>query len=1192
MHIKRLDIYGFKSFIEKTTLLFSPDINAIVGPNGCGKSNVIDAIQWAMGEQSSKQMRGKSREDMIFAGAEEQHPLNMAEVVMTLANSGGQWPEEYRDIPEISVGRRLFRSGASEYFINKRSCRLKDIHNIFLGTGAGTRAYSIIQQGRIGAIIEASPEEIRYFIEEAAGTTRYKNQKQESLKKVEKTKQNLLRVNDIIGEITRQKNALNRQAKKAEQYQKLQEEARQIDIAISVSRYRKLAESITEGDRLVSSLKDMDAGHTAKLTELDAAIEEIKWQRAQREQTLSQHENQHYEKMKEIGNAENTILFCQKEAERLISRTAQIEKEQVEILDKNQKLMQESSDLTQLVDELEKETQAKGVFLKEQEQEETLFKEKTADIKISAEKEKKTLIALLTREAQYKNAQQNANRHKNTLNQRINKVKEETEKAKLQAADLEHKVNHEKERLKYLSDELTDIRQTSDTLGVDLQGKRTQLRQQVKDVQTLTIELQEVRSRYNTLRKIDENYEWLKGGARAIMKRRQVNAGSNGICGLVADIIEPEPFFELAVEAALGESLQHVIVKTHDDGVKAIDYLAAEAGGRSSFIPMNEFRPYSDVLHATAPQGERLLNHVKIKTEHEGIAGHLLGHAIVVEKLEDALALWNKNSVFQTLVTKGGDRITFDGILTGGSPEKVEASILSKKREIKSLAKIVSELELRLDAAKAELKDYETDVCGLEVKQRELAEAVRIKEEVRLRTEKELYRTEEDLKHALRQHEIAQLEVRQMLGEEVDLDKEIGHHMELLQKIADGIASSNKQIALQDAELRKLSDGLSSLNNRLLDARLELGSLKAKKENASNDLKRLNSFRLEGSERITQIDSELKKAKNEIETTSAKEIKENERLQKLTVELKVAEQTLSEIQAEFQEIDLQLGNSDREITKVEGIQKETQQKIQRLELEQSERRLTKDHLCARLDERYHEDLKTLAETLDIQKADIAKKEEELSKLREKLAAMGEVNLTAIKEFETLNERLDFYTKQHQDLDQAMQNLQAVIRKINTTTKQKFIETFDAINEKLQAVFPTLFEGGNAKLELSEPEKPLESGVEFLIHPPGKKLLRMSLLSGGEKALAALAFMFSIYLIKPSPFCLLDEIDAPLDDVNVDRFTRLLSDIAEYSQVVLVTHNKRSMETSNTLFGITMEKKGVSKLVSVNLRELEVTQAAA
>ena len=1189
MYINRLDICGFKSFVDKTTFLFSSGISAVVGPNGCGKSNVIDAVQWVMGEQSVKQLRGKLKEDVIFAGAEETQPTNMAEVVMTLTNTNGHLPEEYQSLPEISIGRRLFRSGESRYYINKRSCRLKDIHNIFFGTGAGTKAYSIIQQGRIGAIIEASPEELRYFIEEAAGTTRYKNQKQESLRKIEKTRQNLLRVTDIIGEIKRQRNALRRQARKAERFREIRDSIREMDILLSVHEHGQVVEQLNEGDNLLTSLKDDDSQHSATLTRLDAAVEQIKWERVQKEKALSEERNRLHDCQRAIDKAENNLLYYQKDIERLDRQTVHLREEREEIAAKDHELAEELWELEESVSLLETDIEKKMSALEKEEKRVEQLKKDTDLTRRSLEKEKSELVTLLTREAQYKNTHHHAARNKASLNQRLIRAQNEAKRAESLSFELEKRVCDSKQNLERVGAAADKLKEKAGVLKAECERLRTGLSKKVKDVQTLTAQFNEARSRYKALRRMDENYEWLKGGARAIMRRHNSANGQDGICGLVADIIEPEPSFELAVEAALGEALQHVIVKTQEQGIEATGYLADQGSGRGSFIPVNTYRPLADMIHLSEGNNEKkqvdlLLDHVGAKDRYETLTRQLLGNTIVAQDLTDALSLWNRNGSFRTIVTKDGDCVSCEGIITGGNSREAQTSILAKKREVKTLGELVSGMGTQLEAAKAEQEEMEALTCAVESEQQEVSKRLRQKESEYVDAEKTLYKLEEDLRHQNRHLEIARLEVEQLNGEETDLDREISECDKLLSRISEDVSAFNERIAVSQSQMQKESDEIEVSSQKLMDIRLELTSLKAKKENTINDLRRLRLFQNDSAERMHQLRKEIEDAERDIEAQKTKIETGKNQLKKDYADLKCIEMTLSENEESFRKIDNKLTENDRIIVEIETVQKKTLQKMQQLELKQSEQRLRLQHLSSRIDERYHQDLTALAVSTNIEDMNVAEKETELAAMREKMVRLGDVNLAAIEEFETLNERLDFYNAQYEDLEKGIENLKQVIARINTTTKRKFLKTFAAVNEKFNTVFPTLFEGGTANLELTDLHNPLESGVVILVHPPGKKVLRMSLLSGGEKALAALALIFSIYLIKPSPFCLLDEIDAPLDDVNVDRFTELMKRIAEHSQVIIVTHNKRSMAISDNLFGVTMGKKGVSQVVSVKLKD--------
>jgi chromosome segregation protein len=615
------------------------------------------------------------------------------------------------------------------------------------------------------------------------------------------------------------------------------------------------------------------------------------------------------------------------------------------------------------------------------------------------------------------------------------------------------------------------------------------------------------------------------------MRRHNSANGQDGICGLVADIIEPEPSFELAVEAALGEALQHVIVKTQEQGIEATSYLADQGSGRGSFIPVNTYRPLADMIHLSEGNNEKeqvdlLLDHVGAKDGYETLTRQLLGNTIVAQDLTDALSLWNRNGSFRTIVTKDGDCVSCEGIITGGNSREAQTSILAKKREVKTLGELVSGMGTQLEAAKAEQEEMEALTCAVESEQQEVSKKLRQKESEHVDAEKTLYKLEEDLRHQNRHLEITRLEVEQLNGEETDLDREISECDKLLSRISEDVSAFNERIAVSQSQMQKESDEIEVSSQKLMDIRLELTSLKAKKENTINDLRRLRLFQNDSAERMHQLRKEIEDAERDMEVQKTKLETGKNQLKKDYADLKCIEMTLSENEESFRKIDNKLTENDRIIAEIETVQKKTLQKMQQLELKQSERRLKLQHLSSRIDERYHQDLTALTVSTNIEDMNVAEKETELAAMQEKMVRLGDVNLAAIEEFETLNERLDFYNAQYEDLEKGIENLKQVIARINTTTKRKFLKTFAAVNEKFNTVFPTLFEGGTANLELTDPHNPLESGVAILVHPPGKKVLRMSLLSGGEKALAALALIFSIYLIKPSPFCLLDEIDAP------------------------------------------------------------------
>jgi chromosome segregation protein len=1201
MKLKKLEITGFKSFYEKATIEFPPGISAVVGPNGCGKSNILDALRWVMGEQSLKQLRGKSKEDIIFSGTNGKSQLNMAEVSLTLANDNGNAPEELRDFTEINLTRRLYRSGETAYFLNRQPCRLKDIHNIFLGSGLGSKSYAVIQQGNIGAITEATPEERRYFIEEAAGTTRYKSRKTEALRKVGITHQNLLRVNDILSEIKRQMGSLKRQARKAELYNSFQKRIKILDVHLGIHYFEDLSTQIEQADSLIKDLKDADIGHSSELKKLDAAVEEIKLKRWQKNQEISERKSEKYETQRLVDRTENDLAHFRNDIERLARETGELTEAQEDLVQKNQDMVSEIAEVENENVQLRSKIEGvkENLNLKRQSSDE--INKKLAALNQELEAKKNHLMNLMTQEAQYKNIYQNAASNKESLQRRLKRADEEEILAQNQIKEDQAKESRAREQLETLKTEIAELNGQITASRNLLDQKSSALGQQVKRVQTLELERNTAKSKYNALKKMEDNYEWYRDGVKAIMKapgdsdadpNRDLPGISpelaDNVLELMADIIEVDPAYATAIEAVLGESLQYIIVKDQTAGLQAIDYLQNYNAGRSGFIPIASVKPMSSERSNPPPSAGLLLNHITVKAGFEKIAQAILGDVVLTQTIDEALELFNKNGTFQRIVTQNGDVISHQGILVGGSKDKL-SGILAKKNEIKELKRQDGVFEQKLEQARLVQHDMESEVQSLESTLQKQIEQKNRTTEDEIEAEKSLYKAGEDLKNARRHLEIVQLEQEQLLGEASDIDDEMTKYNTALSKVSAEINNAQSMVAELSESINTVSAQMEEFNQSVVDFKLKLTALHARLENSNSSLKRLKEFHQDGLTRLDQLAREIS-LKKQKEEASAQAVTDNEKkLAQMYGTIDRLDEAIDLSESDYQEIDARLQDSDSKINDLKTKQEKTLEKFRMLELEQSQLQLKRDNIANRLEERYRSSYEVLRNghreneaaqeiTAEIT---IEEMEADLSRSKEKLAKIVDVNLGAIKEYEQLKDRFEFLETQKDDLLKAIDDLQTVIKKINKITQQKFTETIDQINEKLKEVFPRLFDGGEARLVLIEPDKPLESGVELMIHPPGKKLTRLSLLSGGEKALSAIAFIFSIFLIKPASFCLLDEIDAPLDDANVFRFNDLLQIIGENSQIIVITHNKRTMEFADMLFGITMEQKGISKVVSVN-----------
>jgi len=1200
MKLKKLEINGFKSFVERASIEFPPGVSAVVGPNGCGKSNILDAIKWVMGEQSIKQLRGKSMEDVIFAGSNGKPALNMAEVSLTLANDNGSAPEELKDFTEIMLTRRLYRSGESGYFINKQPCRLKDIYNIFLGSGLGTKSYAVIQQGSIGAITDAGPEERRILIEEAAGITRYKSRKKEALNKVKATNENILRVSDIITEIKRQMAGLKRQARKAERYKKYQKRIRELDICLSLYHYEAYTRQIDEAATLLNDLNDTDIEHSTRLKKLDAALEKIELDRAEKNREISNQKSSLYETRRDIDRMENDKTHLNKDVQRLADERLDLESARQDLEVKNRDLTSEvEAGENQNLDIQAEIKSVKSTLEKEQSASQNI-KDELFSLNQELETCKASLMDLVAREAQYKNICQNAANSKESLKRRLKTIAEEALSTRQKVAVLENKKTKAETHLASYQSEVEKLKHRILEVQNQLREKNVSLGEQVRQVQTLELERNKTRSAYTTLKKMENSFEWYKDGVRALMiKSRAIQKGgvsgslkkevSDGILGLTADIIEPDPSYGPAVEATLGESLQYILVKDQKTAVGSIDYLHTSGEGRSGFIPVSAVKKIGSTRQPRTDHPNYLLKHVSVKEGFEEIAEAILGHVVVTADIEEALEIFNRNGTLQTVVTQNGDLISHQGIMVGGGKDNL-SGILAKKQELKDFERKIKDLDVKFESARERQTELESQARNIESNLQKLRESENKAKDHAIEGEKALYRASEDLKNALRHLEIVRLEHEQLLGEESDVDEEVAKYNKAVAEIVDQVKHAQDLVSEKLEEISAVSSEMESFNQNIVDLRLELTALNARFENSNNTLRRLKEFLNDGIQRIDQISQELirkRQKKHQLE----EKIKEYEQtLSGRYAALKVLENAIEHNEADYNAIDAKLKENDGIKSEIQNERGKIVQKIRLVELEQSQRQIKRENISNRLQENYHQPvalLRTEFEHLKIEKDFRADEiEDELGRTRDKIASFNDVNLGAIKEYEQLKERFDFLNEQREDLVKALGDLHKVINKINRISQERFLEAFEKVNDKLKEVFPRLFDGGSARLVLTEPDDPLETGIEFMIHPPGKKLTRMSLLSGGEKALSAIALVFSIFLIKPASFCLMDEIDASLDEINVFRFNDLLKIIGENSQIIMITHNKKSMEFADTLFGITMEKKGVSKIVSVNLTQKE------
>ncbi len=1181
MRIKKLSVVGFKSFMDRTEIPFPLGISAVVGPNGCGKSNIVDAIRWAMGEQSAKQLRGRQMEDVIFNGAGEYKPLGMAEVSIVLENGDGSFPPEFMNESEISITRRLYRSGESEYLLNGVQCRLKDVQELFMDTGLGNRAYSIIGQGRIGSIVEQRPEETRIMIEEAAGITKYKKKEAEARRKMELTQANLQRVEDILVEVGNQMRSLKRQAAKAARYKSVGKEIQRLELILNANSYNELKD---ESGKKIKSTEDLVQQEIALATGLSggqSAIETMNLELDDKDREIAALRNRYLNVKDDYNRKESALesvagekrmkaelekrLYQEKEDIR--RRILALGEERAGLQEKSEKLRQDSGSLESQIPMVEERLQKRKALLNE--------------IKDEYENVSARVNSAVTREA-------GLNQESGYLNKRISEITDSRSRLEREKSDAGRKVeelietsSRKNEVRDALTAKLRDIEQ--DIIERDQKsGELEQIKKGLEaNLKTADADLNICRTRLSSLVSLNENYEGYQMGVRTIMKAKDFQVMEQGrILGLVADVIQVESRYEQAVEAVLADRLQCIIVERQEDGRDAVEYLKSRAKGKGSFVPLD----VTAVNEADSPQNgfTPIRDIITVKDPYRQVVHMLLGNTAIAENLEQAISAWKGCGGRQSFVTPDGDIVDRNGIISGGKLASGSHSLLSRKREISELqekdgrlAGDVEALKSRIEEIELRIEDEKASLNGLRNEKQQCQDNLN-------EIDKIIFRLS---------HELDQLKrtADRIAGDLDEKEKEQARHRDDLGKIESELRlcgedkrKREEYLLKKRLELKECEEEFDEIRNELNKLRMDSSLAMEEQKGIIREIERIDSYTEESKDRIEKTGMEIVEVQEKQKEYIDKEESLKEELKGFYDKMQQAEEALNS--AQYSRNNYHAGIREQE-KKCESLREELdliKDKISMARMEQSEIRIKMDNIEEQAKERFNIDLANLYRDYlepDFSATDTKNRLDHQKVLRERL---GDVNLTAIQEHEALKERHEFIQKQKQDLLASMEAIMEAIRKINKTCLDRFMETFNEADLKIKQVFPILFNGGEAGLRLTDEKNPLESGVLVEVRPPGKKLSHMGLLSGGEKALVAMSLLFAIYLIKPSPFCLLDEVDAPLDEANVDRFNNLLLEIRKYSQVLMVTHNRRSMEIVDSLFGVTMEKAGISKMVSVNL----------
>ncbi len=1190
MYLKCLEMQGFKSFADKISLDFNNGITSVVGPNGSGKSNISDAIRWVLGEQSVKSLRGSKMEDVIFAGTEHRKPLGFAEVSITLDNSDSALPIAYG---EVTVTRRVFRSGESEYLINKAPCRLKDITELFLDTGIGRDGYSVIGQGRVDEILSTRSEDRRHIFEEASGIMKYKVRKQEAEKKLELTRQNLERINDIINELESQLGPLKEQSEAARKYLDIRESLKELEVNVYLDSMEKFKEKLQVFEEQYKNVKSQVEDENKRLEEITASnkektdllkafdekIEAARQQFYALEGNLERFNSDIKVNNEKKVNLEQNIERLDSEIFEAQLKMSELDKEEAGKLDKLKYLEKQLNIYAQKLAEYEKQMEELLKTLSESEREIEQLKTVIMD-KMDIQSDKKMQIN------DVKTHIENIKKRQKSIDNEIYQQIIENDNEKMKKEDLTKSIHHASEELRKQGirrDELHSELSESDKLLEGLRAKQSKLRS----------EMQFKTSRARTLSEMEQNLEGYNRSVKQILHEcRESEEFGKGIHGALAQLIKVDKKYEAAIEMTLGSTLQNIVTQTEEAAKKAIEYLKRNKSGRATFLPISSVNgrsfDISMIERIKRAEGFCGIASELVSCDHiyKGILSSLLGKVVVIDNLDNAIKVARSFGYSFRIATLEGDILNAGGSMSGGSLDNRGTGILSRSREIEELNAELTKLKSEDNSLSKDISQLCEDISQINSELSSLESAIKNNELVKIRDESHLSQVEENIVKLGARMDMLKQEKAQLERQQSEISAELEKYQQELLSIEQEI-SATKQIVAESQDKHKEDQVVrDALHADITDFKISVNSIKESMDSVKENSSRLASEKEALVKAIERKNNEKNKYQSEIRHIDElnEGLRENIRkseesrsgktfeMDRLTEERKIMEEDLYDIVNKINEANKNILLLQEEYSRVE---------VKKTKLE-SEMEALQDRM-------WNEYELTYSSALQLKKdiGSLSSAQRKINELRACIKELGPVNVASIEEYVKTKERFEFMSVQRNDMEQAREKLMRVIQEMTAIMKKQFMEQFELINKNFNIVFKELFNGGRAGLILSDEENVLESGIEIEVQPPGKKLQNMMLLSGGERAFTAIALLFSILRLKPSPFCILDEIEAALDDANVYRFAEYLRRYSDQTQFIIVTHRKGTMEGSDTLYGVTMQEHGVSKVVSMKMENVAV-----
>lgn len=1176
MYLKRLELKGFKSFPNKTDIIFKEGVTAIVGPNGSGKSNVSDAVRWVLGEQSIKSLRGEKLEDVIFAGADKQKPMNFCEVALTIDNSDNKLNVDYS---EVTIKRRAYRNGESQFYLNNKSCRLKDIKEILLDTGIGKDGYSIIEQGKVDEILSNNPVNRRKVFDEACGISKYRYKKNESERNLKNTKENLARINDIYVEIENQIKPLYNQQVKARKYLDLSEQLKKIEVNNYIREIQKIENQLKEiNSQYEALIKELDNTDKSKIDfeesskEINTQIEEVDKSIEKASEYINSIKSVIDKKDYEINLLNQSRENSSKKIQRNIEELEKINKSSKENKENLGKLYKEKENNEKNINELKSQL---NIFIEKNE----INKNKIGTLNEKIETLKDDIIELLNEKQDVSNKLTTLNANKDNIDQRnesieseIKEINDKVKEKEVLLEDLKEKTNNKKEKLNDFKEKINNYYERLNSLKEENHNLSNK-------IQNNNYSLKEYTSKLNVYIDMENHYEGFNRGVKEVLKNKNLK----GIYGALGQVVTVEGKYEKAIEAALGAYMQNIITADENSAKAAINYLKHNKIGRVTFLPMNIIK-------------SKKINNIQSKTPFIGIASDLisydekyrdileniLGRTIVIDNIDQGIKFARETGHKYKVVTLDGDILNPGGSLTGGSL-KTSGNILSRKR-------LINEFNEKINNTKAENIDLEEKVLSIEKELVDCKENIKqYEEEVKVLDKKLIFnnssysRYEEEvnsLKSSMKKLETE----KENLGSNLNYTMEKKSILENQIKDIDNNHAENKEtIENLNKELNKENEIYENEKSKFDSINLQLTKDKEILKSQNADIERIKAYLNELSNKISLIDKENKDEESEIKEIDEKIIIENREKENLKTQLndnnknlenkKIArenlKQKLDENNVKLKDIDKQFMELKESIFKVES-------RIEKLES-------NKEANNFKLFEDYN---LTYLQAIELRDDEIEINKKILDTLKKDIKSLGNVNVDSIEEYKEIKERYDFYSEQKEDLQKSIEAIEEIIKDLEEHMKIQFKEEFAKINENFKYVYNRLFGGGEGNLTILDQANILESDIEITAKPPGKKMKNLSLLSGGEKALTAISILFAILLAKPTPFCILDEIEAPLDDSNIARFGTFLKELTSKTQFIAVTHRRGTMEAADYIYGVTMEQRAISKVIALSLNEAE------